>query len=243
MQDLGAYGVVAQSLRVPRQLGDDGALAPGLAESWEPNEDGTVWTFQLREGVKWQDGTDFTSADVAATMDRLVVAENSGLAGVIAEGAVDTTDPRRCGLQPRGAQRQPAGAGLVLQRPDLHHPGRLRDRDDARRVAQRHRAVEAGTFDAATGCTFERNPDWWGGQTPLDGQEYTFFDDLGTMLTAMQGGAVDALIQFSVHRRRRAAQRPELQRPGDRDGDAPPDLDALRRPASSSTRRRARRWR
>ena len=54
------------------------------------------------------------------------------------------------------------------------------------------------SFDAATGASFERNPDWWGGQTPLDGQEVQFFDDLGTMVTAMQGGAVDALVQFSV---------------------------------------------
>ena len=93
MQDLGAYGLIAQCFEFLVTLGDDGELAPGLAESWEPNEDGTVWTFKLRQGVKWQDGGDFTSADVAATMDRLVDAANAGLAGVIAEGAVDTTDP------------------------------------------------------------------------------------------------------------------------------------------------------
>jgi peptide/nickel transport system substrate-binding protein len=54
------------------------------------------------------------------------------------------------------------------------------------------------SYDAATGASFERNPDWWGGQTPLDGQEAQFFNDIGTMVTAMQGGAVDALIQFSA---------------------------------------------
>ena len=43
-----------------------------------------------------------------------------------------------------------------------------------------------------------RNEDWWGGTTPLDSTDFTFFDDLGTMLTAMQGGAVDGLVQFSV---------------------------------------------
>ena len=43
-----------------------------------------------------------------------------------------------------------------------------------------------------------RNPDWWGGQTPLDSVDYTFFDDLGAMLTGMTGGAVDGLVQFSV---------------------------------------------
>ena len=93
MQDLGAYGMVQQSFEFLATLGEDGAIAPGLAESWEANADGTVWTFKLREGVKWQDGTDFTSADVAATLDRLAAAGNAGLKGVIDAGSVDSSDP------------------------------------------------------------------------------------------------------------------------------------------------------
>ncbi len=37
---------------------------PALAESWEPNADGSEWVFKLRKGVTWTDGKDFTSADV-----------------------------------------------------------------------------------------------------------------------------------------------------------------------------------
>ena len=50
----------------------DGTLAPQLAESWEPNEDSTQWTFTLQSGVKFHDGKDFTSADVVATFERLL---------------------------------------------------------------------------------------------------------------------------------------------------------------------------
>lgn len=39
-------------------------VVPNLAESWEFNEDGSEFTFHLREGVKWSDGTLFTSADI-----------------------------------------------------------------------------------------------------------------------------------------------------------------------------------
>ena len=40
---------------------------PELATSWETSPDGRVWTFTLREGVKWQDGKSFTAADVVFT--------------------------------------------------------------------------------------------------------------------------------------------------------------------------------
>ncbi|HLT19767.1 MAG TPA: ABC transporter substrate-binding protein [Thermomicrobiales bacterium] len=43
---------------------------PDLAESWEPNEDFTEWTFQLRQDVQWHDGEPFTADDVVFTYDR-----------------------------------------------------------------------------------------------------------------------------------------------------------------------------
>lgn len=47
-------------------------LVPGLAESWTISEDGTVYTFHLREGVTWHDGTPFTSADVVFTYEQII---------------------------------------------------------------------------------------------------------------------------------------------------------------------------
>jgi peptide/nickel transport system substrate-binding protein len=43
---------------------DEVPMTPGLALSWEPNSDATIWTFHLRPGVRWHDGTPFTAADV-----------------------------------------------------------------------------------------------------------------------------------------------------------------------------------
>ena len=73
----------------------DRSLSPGLATEWTPNDDGTVWTFKLREGVKWHDGAAFTSADVVASMERLVAAGNSGLKGVLDPGGAVATETSR----------------------------------------------------------------------------------------------------------------------------------------------------
>jgi peptide/nickel transport system substrate-binding protein len=45
-------------------------LEPGLAEKWTPSTDGKSWTFDLRKGVKFHDGTPFNAAAVCFNMDR-----------------------------------------------------------------------------------------------------------------------------------------------------------------------------
>ena len=50
---------------------ESGALAPGQAESWEVSEDGLTWTFHLREGLKWSDGSDLTANDFVYSWKRV----------------------------------------------------------------------------------------------------------------------------------------------------------------------------
>ena len=49
----------------------DGSVVPGLAESWEISEDGLTYTFKLREGVTFHDGTTMDAEDVKFTLDRI----------------------------------------------------------------------------------------------------------------------------------------------------------------------------
>jgi peptide/nickel transport system substrate-binding protein len=198
MQDLGAYGVIAQSFEFLATLGEGGAIAPGLAESWAPNKDGSVWTFQLRKGVKWQDGSDFTSADVAATMDRLVKAGNAGLKGVIEAGSVDTSDPNVAVITLAGPNGNFPYLVSVFNAQSPITPVKFETGTTLDGSPNGTGPWILDDYNANTGAKFSRNPSWWGGETLLDGQDVQFFDDLGTMVTAMQGGSVDAIVQFQV---------------------------------------------
>ncbi len=75
--------------------------SPDLAESWTTSPDGLVWTFKLRQGVRWQDGQPFTSADVVFTYDYIIknqiAAFTSYTTGITKVEAVDdhTVSSRR----------------------------------------------------------------------------------------------------------------------------------------------------
>lgn len=49
----------------------DGTIEPRLAQSWE-NKDNTVWTFHLRPGIVWSDGSAITAQDIVWSWQRLV---------------------------------------------------------------------------------------------------------------------------------------------------------------------------
>lgn len=64
------YGNMIYSKLV--EFSPDLEIVPDLAESWESNEDFTVWTFHLRKGVKFHDGRELVADDVIATVERIL---------------------------------------------------------------------------------------------------------------------------------------------------------------------------
>ncbi|HBY93004.1 MAG TPA: hypothetical protein DEP84_03410, partial [Chloroflexi bacterium] len=73
--------------------GPDGKYYPGLAESWEISPDAKTYTFHLRQGVTFHDGTPFNAEAVKFTFDRIGVAKTTvgkGAAGLM--GSYDTTE-------------------------------------------------------------------------------------------------------------------------------------------------------
>lgn len=172
------------------------ALSPMLAESWAPNDDGSVWTFNLRKGVKWHDGTDFSSADVVATMDRMV--EAGKLSAYLEVGGCKAIDD--------------STVEFTLIAPDGQFPYNIchwnpqtlitpADYVTGTTLDQRPTgtgAFKLESYDVATGAVFVRNEEWWGPKPYLDKVELIFSDDLATLVTGLQGGATEAIVQFSM---------------------------------------------
>lgn len=76
--------------------GPDGKPAPELAESWKIEENGAVYRFTLRQGVKWHDGRDLTSEDVKFSFEKALLPYHSRTKASMgsAKLAVEAPDPR-----------------------------------------------------------------------------------------------------------------------------------------------------
>jgi peptide/nickel transport system substrate-binding protein len=73
-----ALNLIYENLVYINPPGSAELLRPGLATSWEANEDATEWTFHLREGVTFQDGEPFNADAVKATLDHYQAQEGAG---------------------------------------------------------------------------------------------------------------------------------------------------------------------
>ena len=199
MLDLGTYGVLTQSFEYLVGLAPDGNIGDnGLATSWSTNDDATVWTFNLRPDVTWHDGTPFTSADVAGTLDRMVEV-NAGVGGVWVEGAVETPDDLTAVVNLESAN------GNLPVLISIYNPQSLiTPADFASETTLDARPTGTGAFvfeshDATSGITtFTANENYWGGRPNLDGLTLTGFASEGARVSAMQAREMDMVQSFSV---------------------------------------------
>jgi peptide/nickel transport system substrate-binding protein len=196
MDNLGTYTIVATPLEYLCGKGEGAALAPMLATEWSPNDDGSVWTFKLREGVKWHDGTPFTAADVVATLDRLAP---GNLVAVHRRGCREG-HRRPHGRSDAQRSRRPVPVPGVAVEPAVAHHARPRTPSAPRSTRPRTAPARSSStsYDVATGAKFVRNDDWWGGTPNLDAVEYVFSDDIATQITGVLGGQADAIVLFAV---------------------------------------------
>src|SRR5918999_5539121 len=98
VQDEGGAGILGATGEFLSFSDQNLELQPRIAESWEPNEDGSVWTFKIRQGVKFHNGATLTANDVVTTFDKLIDPDGgsanaqSALGGVLSPGNIEASD-------------------------------------------------------------------------------------------------------------------------------------------------------
>jgi peptide/nickel transport system substrate-binding protein len=195
MDNIGSYTPVVMSLEYLCGKGDGAALAPMLAEEWSPNEDGSVWTFKIRQGVKWHSGDDFTAEHVVGALDRLAP---TNLSAYIDPGSATVVDPATVQVTLKAPDGQfpyqvsPYNPQSVITPPD-YVAGTLFDQSP-----NGTSAWKLDTYDVATGATYSRFDEWWGGAANFEGVQLIFSDDNATQINSLLAGEADAIIQFGV---------------------------------------------
>ncbi|MBQ2260926.1 MAG: ABC transporter substrate-binding protein [Loktanella sp.] len=183
-------------------------LRPGLAESYEVSEDGTVFTFTLREGVTFHNGREMTAEDVKYSLDRVTLpATQSPGAGFfasivgfdeISSGAAETL----AGVE----VLDPLTVQITLSRPDatfLHVMG-LNFASIVPQEVVEEMGDDFGKNPVGTGAfkltdwtigqrvVFEKNADYWREGVPyLDGITFEVGQEPIVALLRLQQGEVD----------------------------------------------------
>ena len=174
-------------------LNDKGVLEPELATKWEANKDATAWTFTLREGVKFHDGSPFDSADVAYTFAHILDPETKSRAAKTLSliTGTETPDPQTIifHLKP-GHADFPL---LLSSRPTAIIPA-----DSGATIGKT--GIGTGPFKLKTldpegTTTFSANDDYWRGAPGLAGIEMPAIADNEARTLALQAGQIDVLLQ------------------------------------------------
>jgi len=176
------------------RFGPDGSILPALAASWDVTEDGKVWTFSLRDGVKFHDGTTMDAEDVKFTLDRARAEDSTNAQKQLfaAIESVDVVDP----LTVKVTLKAPSGnfgfnmawGDAVIMAPESV-------------ATNATNPVGTGPFRFGQWVQGDRieivaNPDYWGEKPALDGATFKFISDATAAFAAMMSEDVDVFPVF-----------------------------------------------
>ncbi len=176
------------------RFGPDGSVNPGLAESWEISEDGKTYTFNLRTGVKFHDGTDFEATDVVFSLDRARAEDSTNAQKALFEGiesveAVDATTVKVTLKNPQGNFLfDMAWGDAVIVAPE-----------SIENIKTNPVGTGAFTFTdwkQGDSITITKNPDYWGTPAMLEEATFKFISEPTAAFGAMMAGDVDAFYSY-----------------------------------------------
>lgn len=176
------------------RFASDGSIIPGLAESWEISEDGLTYTFKLRDGVTFHDGTTMDGEDVKFSLDRARAEDsvNAQKALFTAIDTVEVVDP----LTVKVTLSEPNGLFLfnmawgdaVIVAPESI--------DDIKSTPIGTGAFKFVSWSQGDSIQIEKYADYWGEPAMLDSATFKFISDPTAAFAAMMAEDIDAFAGF-----------------------------------------------
>jgi peptide/nickel transport system substrate-binding protein len=177
-------------------------LEPVLATSWSPNSTADVWTFKIRQGVKFHNGAPLTADDVVYTFQL-----HTGNKTANSQSALPSTV-----LKPAGVQKvDDFTVAFHLEAPNGNFPYLVSS--DNYNVIILPKGTDPASWESSfvgtgpfvkssytpkQGATFTRNPSYWGTQALPSLTQFTFYDTQSPSIVALTGSTIDVIGQFSV---------------------------------------------
>jgi len=177
---------VYDTLVVPNA--DDLTMEPSLATKWETSADNLTWTFTLRDGVKFHDGSDFDSADVAYSYNRIIKEKLSNSYRFANVKSIETPDPKTVVLHlskptPNLLALIGAFKGMAIlpenAEKDLDLNTEANGTGPFKLTSSDANSTKLTAFD-----------DYWGGKPKIDGVEFKYITEPAAALTALKAGEV-----------------------------------------------------
>ena len=172
----------------------DGSVVPGLAKSWEISEDGLTYTFKLREGVTFHDGSTTDAEDVKFTLDRINAEDSANAQKALysAISEVNVIDPQTVEVklsEPNGNMLfNLAWGDAVIVAPE-----------SIENIKQTPIGTGAFKFDdwsQGDKITLSRYEDYWGEPATLEAATFKFISDPTAAFAAVMAEDVDVFAGF-----------------------------------------------
>jgi peptide/nickel transport system substrate-binding protein len=177
-------------------------LQPVLATSWSPDSTAKVWTFKIRQGVKFHNGSPLTADDVVYTYQLNTNPKNaanalSAFAGVLTPSGVVKVDDFTVAFHLEAANgnfpylTSSDNYNMIII-PKGYNPASWQSSFVGTGP------FKLGSYTPKVGATFMRNESYWGTKALPSQTEFTFYDTPSASVLALTGGTVDLLGQFAV---------------------------------------------
>jgi len=176
-------------------------LKPALAESWTPNSTADVWTFKIRQGVKFHNGSPLTADDVVYSYKTIGLGSTanalSAFHGVLTPAGVQKVDSSTVAFH----LEAPNGNFPYLTSSDNYNMIIIPNNYDPTKWQSTF--IGTGPFilksyTPTVGASFARNEQYWGTKALPAATEFTFYKNQTPAIPALTSGSIDVLGQFAV---------------------------------------------